>query len=64
MDFGDKVKQVRKELFLTQAAMAQILGVTEQTVRRWERGQNEPVISVQKKFYDFCKHSKIRFEEV
>lgn len=64
MIFADKVKQVRKELFLTQAAMAQLLGVTEQTVRRWERGQNEPVISIQKKFYDFCRHNKIKFEEI
>lgn len=63
MDFGDKVKLVRKQLFLTQAAMAQILGVTEQSVRRWEQGRNEPVMSVQKKFYDYCKHNKIVFEK-
>lgn len=63
MTFGEKVKTVRIQLFLTQAAMAQILGVTEQTVRRWERELNEPVMSVQKRFYDYCKTNRIKFEE-
>ena len=35
---GNKVRFLRKELDLSQAALASLLGYDEQTVSRWERG--------------------------
>jgi DNA-binding transcriptional regulator YiaG len=36
------IRTTRGELGLTQAGLAALLGVTETTVRRWERGQSAP----------------------
>lgn len=36
---GKELRFLRNELLLSQARLAQILGVTEQTVARWEKGQ-------------------------
>lgn len=38
----DQVKQVRKQLGLTQAQLAQLLGVHALTVSKWERGVGSP----------------------
>jgi transcriptional regulator with XRE-family HTH domain len=37
-----ELKQARKTLGLTQAALAERLGVSANTVARWERGNLEP----------------------
>jgi transcriptional regulator with XRE-family HTH domain len=36
---GDDVRKVRRRLHLTQAELAERLGVTSNTVARWERGE-------------------------
>ncbi|ETX10406.1 hypothetical protein OCH239_22245 [Roseivivax halodurans JCM 10272] len=38
---GEEVRFLRIELDLSQARLAQLLDVTEQTVRRWEQGHTE-----------------------
>ena len=43
-----EIKQLRKRLGLTQIAFAHKLGVTEQSVRRWESGRNSPSPIVRK----------------
>lgn len=41
---GKEIKFLRKEMEATQSMLASLLGVTEDTVRRWEKGDsiNEP----------------------
>ena len=38
---------IRIQAGLTQKAIADALGVTEQAVRNWERGKNEPRFTIQ-----------------
>jgi len=42
-----KFVSIRLEAGLTQKAIADALGVTEQAVRNWERGKNEPRFTIQ-----------------
>jgi len=41
-DFPKRVKELRRKLTLSQHGLAGELGVTLQTVSRWERGLNAP----------------------
>ncbi len=59
MEFKDKVKCVRKKIYLSQEALAKELGVAFATVNRWERGWTEPNYKSQKAFSDFCKANGI-----
>ena len=43
------VKQTRKRLGLTQVQFAQVLGVSFQSVNRWERSKTKPLPIVLKK---------------
>ncbi len=54
MEFKDKVKYVRKKLYLSQEMMAKELGVAFATVNRWEAGKCHPNYKAQKAFADFC----------
>jgi transcriptional regulator with XRE-family HTH domain len=38
-------KKLRKAVFLTQEALAEKIGVTVSTIRRWENGQSEPTMT-------------------
>ena len=62
MTFAEKMQTVRKQLFLSQEAMAKELGVSFATVNRWEKGKCEPGYKAQKAFYDFCKKNDVNFE--
>ena len=43
---GESLKEIRVELNLTQASIAEKLGIDRKTVNRWERGINEiPIIA-------------------
>ena len=59
MEFKDKVKIVRKKLYLSQEMMAKELGVAFATVNRWESGRCNPNYSAQKAFAEFCKAHNI-----
>ena len=64
MGFGEKVKQVRYELCMTQEDMARKLGVSFATVNRWENNRTIPSPMAVKCFLDFCNQNNVRFEEV
>lgn len=55
MTFGEKIKNVRLQLFLSQEKFAKQLGVSFATVNRWEKGVCEPNYEGQKAFHDFAK---------
>lgn len=38
--------KLRSEMGLTQKALADALGVSEQTVRNWERGKSTPTLTI------------------
>ncbi len=59
MTFGEKVKNVRLQLFLSQEKFAKQLGVSFATVNRWEKGVCEPNYEGQKAFHEFCKKNDI-----
>lgn len=61
MTFGEKVKQVRFKLYMSQESMAKELGVSFATVNRWERGKHEPGLAAQKDFHLFCQRNDIEF---
>jgi DNA-binding transcriptional regulator YiaG len=63
MTFGEKVKVVRKKLFLSQEALANELGVDRSSVNRWEKGKFEPSYPAQKAFHEFCVKNKIVFKD-
>lgn len=61
MSFGDKIKFVREQLLLTQAEMANELGVTPLTLIRWEQGKTKPHIKNQRAFRNLCQKNRISF---
>lgn len=40
----NKIKELREKAKLTQAELADVLGVKRVTVSQWERGENKPRI--------------------
>lgn len=39
---GEKIKELRKEMDCTQNALAQVLGVTQDSISLWETGKRIP----------------------
>lgn len=60
MTVGEKIKATRLELLLTQKQMAEELGISVMSIIRWENGQNQPSLSMQRKFRDYCEKNKIK----
>ncbi len=44
--FGENIKRLRSEQNLTQEALAGFLGVSFQTISKWERGETYPDITM------------------
>ena len=44
--FGENLKRLRKEKELTQETLADFLGVSFQTISKWERGETYPDITM------------------
>lgn len=63
MEFKDKVKAVRGQLFITQEQLAKELGCTLITIHRWESGKKPPSFILEEKFKKFCADNNITFEE-
>lgn len=55
MDFSKLIKKYRNIKFLTQKDFAELLGVTNVTVNRWENKQNEPTMKQKRMLYDLFK---------
>ena len=49
VEIGEKLKQMRKMLGLTQEQMAEAAGVTRQSVAQWEAGNTSPTIECVKR---------------
>lgn len=57
--FPETVKEVRRQLALSQEELAHALGVSFATVNRWENGKTIPSKLAQRQFEQFCKQKKI-----
>lgn len=45
MKFAERLKELRTEKNMSQAALAKIIGVSQKAIDYWERGINEPKAS-------------------
>jgi DNA-binding transcriptional regulator YiaG len=54
-NFPETVKEVRRQLALSQEELAHALGVSFATVNRWENGKTVPSKLAQRQFEQFCK---------
>lgn len=54
---GENIKRLRREKELTQETLAEFLGVTFQSVSKWERGESFPDITMLPDIADFFKIS-------
>jgi len=59
MEFGSIVKQVRKDLGLSQEQLARELSISFSTVNRWENGKSKPSQMAKELFFSFCMSNKI-----
>ncbi|MBE9046878.1 helix-turn-helix transcriptional regulator [Pleurocapsales cyanobacterium LEGE 10410] len=57
------LKKFRLAAKLTQEQLAQEIGVAVSTIRRWEKGQAEPTMTVAQ-MKSFCRAIKRDFEEL
>lgn len=53
--FAALVKNIRKQLEMSQEELAHALGVSFATVNRWENGKTKPSKLARRQFDDFCK---------
>lgn len=60
MTFGERVKQVRSELKLSQEDMAKELGVSFATINRWENSHNNPTYETLQRFEQFCVEKRLK----
>lgn len=54
-NFPELVKDVRRQLALSQEELAHALGVSFATVNRWENGRTVPSKLAQRQFAQFCQ---------
>jgi transcriptional regulator with XRE-family HTH domain len=54
-NFPETVKEVRRQVGLSQEDLARALGVSFATVNRWENGKTVPSKLAQRQFEQFCK---------
>ena len=59
MELCSSVKQVRKELGLSQEQLARELSISFSTVNRWENGKSKPSQMAKELFFSFCKNKDI-----
>ena len=62
MSLAEDIKKIRIKTFLTQEAFAKELGVSFNTVNRWETGKQKPSIKMMKVIDDYCKKNNIDFD--
>ncbi|MHB1241200.1 MAG: helix-turn-helix domain-containing protein [Gammaproteobacteria bacterium] len=58
-NFPETVKEVRRQLTLSQEKLAHAPGVSFATVNRWENGKTVPSKLAQRQFERFCTQKKI-----
>lgn len=63
MSYSNIIKKLRTKLLLTQSEFASLLGVSFESVNRWENGKNEPTMKIKRKIVHLLKENNISFED-
>lgn len=58
--WDDLLRRYRVRHALTQARMADVLGVSQRTISRWERGEDSPSLDRRKHLRDLCREPSSR----
>ena len=61
---SEYVKQLREKLNWSQEKLARDLSVSVNTIRRWEKGLNEPSTLAKKALLGLLKRTKIKPEDI
>ena len=61
---SEYVKQLREKLNWSQEKLARDLSVSVNTIRRWEKGLNEPSTLAKKALLDLLKRTEIKPEDI
>lgn len=59
MDYSMLIKELREKMLLTQEEFAKLIGVSFQSVNRWENGKFEPTMKVKRKLKELFIEYKI-----
>ena len=59
MDYSKIIKELRLKLLLTQTEFAELLGVSFESVNRWENGKNEPTMRIKRKISELLEKNKV-----
>ena len=52
-EVGKRLRALRESLSLSQAKLAELLGITQSSLNRYENGQSTPTVEVFRKYADF-----------
>ena len=55
INYSKAILELRSKLNISQHELANLLGVSFQSVNRWENGKFEPTIKMKKKLYNLFK---------
>ena len=58
----ENIKKIRLSLLLTQQEFAELLGVTYESVNRYENGKSNPTLKVQRKLLEIVKKNNLNIE--
>lgn len=61
-NFPKTVKELRRQLGISQEELAHALGVSFATVNRWENGKTVPSKLAQRQYEQFCAHKRAQGE--
>ena len=64
IDYKNTIKELRDKLIMTQAELADCLGVSLASINRWENGLNKPITSAKRKIVGLCKANNVKITEV
>lgn len=59
MKYSELIKELRNKLLLTQTELATLIGVSYETVNRWENGKNEPTMKCKRALAILFKEHKV-----
>jgi putative transcriptional regulator len=64
MTFAEALKSMRKELNLSQEALAHELKVSFATINKWENNKTKPIRLARERILDFSKSKSISIEVI
>ena len=60
MDYAVLIRQLRQKMILSQTEFAELLGVSNVTVSRWETGKSFPTIKLKRKLMQMFTEYQIK----